>query len=106
MKLERSGDMIRDWVEQNARGLMPETQFTDDELSHIAMCMQHIYLWYHAGYPIGDFLTAVVRNDFTEACFQADDTNRKAFYLYALFLANKIPGDWRQKALGVKTETE
>jgi len=62
--------------------------------------MHHIYRWYHKDYPIGDFLTAVVRNDFTEACFQADDINRKAFYLYALFLANKIPMDYRMKAKG------
>jgi len=98
-------DDIQKWVEQNARGLMPETQFTDDEIGHIAMCMHHIYRWYHEGYPIGDFLTAVVRNDFSNACFNADDTNRKALYLYALFLANKIGGDYRQKALGVKEGT-
>ncbi len=96
---------IQKWVDANARGLMT-TQFTDDEIGHISMCMHHIYRWYHEGYPIGHFLTAVVRNDFSLACVKADDTNRKALYLYALFLANKIPGDYRQKALGVKEETE
>jgi len=89
---------IRQWVEQNAEGLMPETQFTLGELDHIAMCMHHIYRWYHEDYPIGDFLTAVVRNDLCEACYKADDMNRKALYLYALFLANKLPFDYREKS--------
>lgn len=89
---------IRTWLEANAK-LMPDTAFASDELDHVAMCMHHLYRWYHEGYPIGDFLTAVVKNDFTEACFQADDTNRKAFYLYALFVANKISLEHRKKAL-------
>ena len=93
---------IRQWVELNAKSLMLETQFTLAELDHIAMCLHHIYRWYHEGYPIGDFLTSVVRNDFTEACLRADDVNRRALYLYALFLANKIPFDYRDKALGKK----
>ena len=78
---------------------MPEIPLSFDELDHISMCMEHIYRWYYEGYPIGSFLTAVVRNDFGEACFKADDTNRKALYLYALFLANKIPFDYRKKAI-------
>ena len=93
---------IRQWVEANSNGLMPTIPLTLDELDHIAMCMHHIYKWYHKDYPIGVFLTAVVRNDFTEACFQADDINRTALYLYALFLANKLPMDYRKKALGGK----
>jgi len=95
-----AGQRIREWVEQNALGLTPETLFTVDDLDHVAMCMHHIYRWYHEGYPIGDFLVSVVRNDFMEACLRADDVNRKAFYLYALFLSNKIPFDYREKALG------
>lgn len=91
---------IRQWVEANARGLMPDTQWADGDLDHIAMCMHHIYRWYHEGYPIGDFLTAVVRDEFSSACFRADGTNKKALYLYALFLANKIPYDYRLKARG------
>lgn len=89
---------INNWVEQNATGLMPETGFTPDEIDHISMCMEHILKWYYEGYPLGHFLTAIVGNDFCEACFKADGTNRKALYLYALFLANKIPFDYRDKA--------
>ena len=91
---------IRSWVQDNAEGLMPNTSFTLDDLDHIAMCMDHIRQWYYEDYPVGPFLTAVVRNDFREACFQADDVNRRALFLYALFLANKLPLDYRRKAEG------
>uniref|UniRef100_A0A6M3LNZ9 Uncharacterized protein n=1 Tax=viral metagenome TaxID=1070528 RepID=A0A6M3LNZ9_9ZZZZ len=89
---------IRKWVEDNAKYNEILLRLTSDELDHIAMCMHHIYRWCEEDYPIGGFLTAVVRNDFTETCFKADDVNRKALYLYALFLANKIPFDYRKKA--------
>lgn len=89
---------INHWVIGNAKGLMPETPFTHDELDHIGMCLEHICKWYYEDYPIGDFLTAVVQNDFCEACLHADDINRKALYLYAMFLANKIPFDYQDKA--------
>ena len=89
---------IKAWVIQNAVGLMPDIPLTIDEIDHISMCLDHLTKWYYKDHPIEDFLTAVVKNDFSEACFQADDTNRKALYLYALFLANKLPGDWRIKA--------
>lgn len=89
---------IKNWVEENAKGLMPEIPLDQCEVEHISMCMEHIYKWYYENYPIGDFLQAVVSNDFFEACIQADSANRKALYLYALFLANKIPSDYRDKA--------
>ena len=89
---------IRQWLESNARGLMTEIPLTPDELDHVAMCMHHIFRWYYESYPLGDFLTAVVQDKFAEACFRADDINRKALYLYALFLANKIGYDYREKA--------
>lgn len=95
-----SGADIKDWVKSNAEGLMPEVPLTLDELDHVAMCMHHIYKWYWEGYPIGSFLTAVVRNDLCNACFEADNVNRRVLYLYALFLANKLPMDWRIKASG------
>ena len=89
---------IEKWVESNSVGLMPETPLGFEEIKHVSMCMEHIYKWYTEDYPLGNFLTAVVRNDFCEACFKADGVNRKALYLYALFLANKIGYDYREKA--------
>ena len=94
---------LRNWVVSNAEGLMPETPLTEEEIDHIAMCMHHIYLWYAEDYPLGHVLTAVVRNNFSEASFKADAINRKALYLYALFLANKFGSDYRDKA---KAETK
>jgi len=90
---------IREWVEANAKGLMPTTYFSPEDLDHVSMCMEHIHKWYFENYPLGDFLTAVVRNDFMYACLKADMVNQKALYLYAMFMANKIPGDYRSKAL-------
>ena len=94
---------IEKWVKQNATGLMPEIPLRLDEIKHISMCLEHIFQWYYKDYPIGHFLTAVVRNDFCEACYHADGTNRKALYLYAIFLANKIPSDYMKKALAHKS---
>jgi len=39
----------------------------------------------------GDFLTAVLQNDFMEACGRADATNRDLLFDYALFLYNDAP---------------
>jgi len=89
---------VRQWVEDQADSWMLDL----DELAHIAMCLHHIWQWYFEGRPLGDFLTAVVQDKFAEACVRADDVNRKAFYLYALFLHNKIGSDYREKALGKK----
>lgn len=84
---------IREWVEDNTT-LMPETHFTEGELAHIAMCMEHLYEWGHGRWPdLGHFLGAVADNNFKVACTRADDTNRKALYLYALFMYNKMPAE-------------
>jgi len=61
--------------------------------------MEHIIKWYYEGYPLGGFLTAVVKNDLTEAVFQADCINIKALKLYAWFLTWNLPADWTEKAL-------
>jgi len=88
---------IRQYAEDNN-----EMKLTPEELDHVAMCMEHISKWYYEDYPLGSFLTAVVRNDLINAVFQADDVNRKALKLYAFFLTWNLPADWRKKALGVK----
>ena len=90
-------ESIRAYAERN-----DESNLTPEELDYVAMCMGHISRWYYEDYPLGGFLTAVVRNNLTEACFQADHINSKALKLYAYFLTWNLPGDWRQKALGVK----
>jgi len=92
-----SKETLRNWVKENAEGLMPEIHFTDEDIDHISMCMWNILEWYYHDLPLGHFLTAVVKNDFAEACIRADIPNRKGLYLYALFLYNKMPFDWRDK---------
>jgi len=84
---------IRKYVEDN-----DEVGLTPAELDHVATCCERISRWYYEGYPLGSFLTAVVRNDFIETVFQADDVNIKALEIYAYFLTWNLPSDWRKKA--------
>ena len=83
---------IREYVERNN-----EPNLNSDELDHVAMCMEHISKWYYKDYPLGDFLTAIIRNDLIGACFHADNINIKALKLYAWFLTWNLPADWREK---------
>ena len=85
---------IRKYAEENN-----EPNLTPEELDHVAMCMEHIQKWYYEGYPLGSFLTSIVRNDLCGAVFQADNVNIKALKLYAWFLTWNLPADWRVKAL-------
>lgn len=87
---------VREWLEKQDHELTP------NELNHVAMCMHHIWQWYFKDRPLGDFLTAVVRDQFAEAALRADIMNRKALHLYALFCRNKIGYDYADKALGKK----
>ena len=93
--MTRTPEEIREYLEANN-----ETRLSSDELDHVAMCLDHICKWYYEGYPLGSFLTAVVRNDLMSAVFQADDINAKALKLYAWFLTWNLPDDWREKAKG------
>ena len=86
---------IRQWTDQT----MGNASFSEHELNHVTMCLEHIWRWYHEDYPLGGFLTALVRNDFCEAFFRADDVDLRALYIYAIFLASKMPSDYRKKAI-------
>lgn len=89
---------VRQWLKRNADNLTPEIPLDTTELDHVAKCMHHIWQWYFEDRPLGDFLTAVVKDEFAEACIKADDANRKSLYLYALFLHHHIGYDYRDKA--------
>ncbi len=84
---------IKEWVRENAEGLMPDQHFTDEELDHIAMCCEHLFDAVVNDRPVGSFLRAVISNNFRDACIRADGTNRKALYLYAMFMLNRTPAD-------------
>lgn len=50
------------------------------------------------GIPPGDFLTAVICNDLTEACSRADDENRHLLFEYVKFFYCYAPtGSWGSK---------
>ena len=68
------------------------------------------------GQKPGDFLTAVVENDFAQAFFRADDTNRMILDRYASLLFDVIPYEavgkenslrWRELGgkVGITTKT-
>ncbi len=80
---------IRQYAERNN-----ETGLTIEELDHVAICMEHIQKWYYEDFPLGGFLTAIVKNDLVGAVLKADDVNIKALKLYAYFLTWELPADW------------
>jgi len=41
--------------------------------------------------PVGDFLTAVLTNNLSDACSRADDTNIEIIPVYAAYLYNNAP---------------
>ena len=85
---------VKAWAKQQS-----ETRDLDEkELDHVAMCLHHLFLWHRKDYPIGHFLMAVVENDFMLACGRADSTNSRVLPIYAKFLFNCAPGNWREKA--------
>jgi len=96
---------VKDWlkVQGQVKFLIEKQALIEKDLDHVAMCMHHIYLAYHRIIPptgLGHFLTAVIQNDFMEACGRADSTNRLVLPLYATFIYNCVPGDYRERILG------
>jgi len=82
--------------------LVEHGALTEKDLEHTADCMYHIYMWYWNDLPVGHFLTAVLKNDFIEACCRADSTNKMLLSMYALFLYNAMPIDYRRKARSLR----
>jgi len=68
-----------------------------EDFDHIVHCLHDICLWYDEGRPLGDFLTAVLKNNFMEARGRADDVNGKVLHLYAKFIYNNLPMDYKQR---------
>ena len=79
---------IEVWVKTNLK-LMPEQHFSEEDIQHIVMCCDHLAQWDRGeGAGLGHFLTAVWENNFVRACTRADGVNRRALYLYAMFMLN------------------
>jgi len=84
---------IAEWFkrEPESEGLTPE------EFKHVVDCLQALSNRYWENIPCGHFLTAIINNDFGEACGRADNTNRKVLTIYDKFLFNCIPADYKEK---------
>ena len=93
---------IREYLERNnesERRLSSRNCLTPEELDYVSVCCEHINKWYYEDYPLGGFLSAIVRNDLVGAVFRADAINSRALKLYAYFLTWNLPADWREKAI-------
>lgn len=66
------------------------------EASGIPHHMRESLLGYvNHGHPPGDFLHAILMNDFVRAAGRADEDNKRALFAYAAFLYLQIPmGAW------------
>ena len=69
-----------------------------DEISYTYICdgitanmMYSLLAYRDQGRPVGDFLQAVISNDFMRAAGHADDVNRSILYLYARWFYNEAP---------------
>ena len=56
-----------------------------------ARMMPVIRRYIEEGIETGDFLTAVITNNFSEACARADDENLENLPAYAAFFYNEAP---------------
>ena len=89
---ELTEEDILTYLAQNIATKTPTT-----ELSHVAQLCLHLYLWSTGQLPyLGDFLTAVVNNDLTEAVHRADGINRGLLWVYTAFLYNVAQRGWRE----------
>lgn len=60
--------------------------------------MPSIKRYVEEGVKPGDFLTAVIENDLSEACGRADDENMRNLPAYAAYFYNETPGGcWGSK---------
>ena len=92
-ELAETREEVRAWAIQE-----PETKdLPEDHLEHIVTCLYHIIRWYKEDCPVGNFLTAVLRNNLRNACFTADDKNRKVLSLYVRFIHWNLPGNYIDK---------
>jgi len=87
-------EQIRAWVRVQSEA----KDFNDEQIEHVTYNIHHMCQWYE-GKPasFGHFLTAVLSNDFVKAVNRADLTNRAALPIYARFLYNEFPADYKEK---------
>jgi len=85
-----SREDIEEWVTDQFEG----RTLSHSDLEHVCDCLEDLVYWYLDGRPLGGFLSAVLKNDFMQACTRADIVNRKVLPLYAKFVFNCLPADY------------
>jgi hypothetical protein len=85
---------IRAWVKVQSEA----KAFDTEQIDEVAQGLFRMCQWYE-GKPasFGHFLTAVLSNDFVKAVNRADLTNRASLPIYARFLYNEFPADYKEK---------
>lgn len=91
---ERRRELMKEWIRQNISWF--ETGDTET-IDHLIRGFETIYNWYEKGWAPGGFTTAVLKNDFKQACFRADDVNRKNLHIYAMFIQWHLPSNYIDK---------
>jgi hypothetical protein len=67
-------------------------EFDDEAREHVIDGCENLTRFFTGEIPhLGDFLTAVVKNDLHEAFARADETNIKHMWTYLCFLHNEVP---------------
>lgn len=100
----KTEDEIREWLLNELSPQQRENRnITDEDLADILRCLHDLASWYwDKNVTLGHFLTYVVQNDFVKASTQADGSNVKALDIYARFLYNRLPEDWRKHGLALE----
>lgn len=94
---------------------MQASDFEDGGRAHVAFrqlglpeyCWAGIQAYVLTGRPVGDFLTALLRNDLKAACMHADGYNQRVLFQWGSFLYRWMPGgawmsednirEWRER---------
>jgi len=98
-ELPRTVKEIRAWLlTELTADVRKKRNIDDDDFKNILRCLHDLASWYwEQNIVLGHFLTYVVKNDFVRASTQADSSNVKALDVFARFVYNRLPSDWRQK---------
>ena len=64
---------------------------TPEQHIHVSHCLRSLSMLYAEGWFVGDFLTAVSKNDLMRAIQTADETNRQFIHAYCAFIYNEVP---------------
>lgn len=82
---------VKIWLKKRLEMMNKDEELNERGIKHVAHGLYKIYLWDKGKDTLGDFLSAVIDNDFIEMWFRADGDNRKCLGVYAEFLYHVAP---------------